>query len=545
MHDNKVLDSHITSSMREDLTIKIQEGKTYVGAIDIGTNSTHLLIASVDLTLKTFSIELAEKSTTRLGEKEYGSGDLTDIAVTRVIKTLKRFKDIADSYKVKELITYATSAVREAPNRNNFLNLVKSEVNIDIELISGTEEARLIYLGVLSGMEFGERPHLIIDIGGGSTELILADANDAIALTSTKIGAVRLKRDFFNNKKNELRETHFLQTFIRGSLEPAVDKIRRRIKPNEKHLMIATSGTAMAIGSLIDYKHPIGKGKHHGMKISKNKLDNLVEKLINYSPDQLKKITSISDRRSEIIIPGALILQTSMRMMNIDEVVLCERALREGMVVDWMFRKGLFQSKYNFQGNIRERTVFHQAKRFMVDTKRSRRVAKHALEIYDQTFGLLHFDKGEGRNLLWAAAILHSCGQHINLAAYHKHSWYLIRHGELLGYSRGEHLMVAGIARYHRKSFPKKRHEAWQCLITKEQKEIVAKMSIILRLAKSIDKRPDPAVDKIRVDNSKTGLKLKLVPEISNQNIDLELWNLNKSLETCRDVLDVDITIDC
>ena len=162
-----------------------------IATIDIGTNSTHLLIAKVEPKLNTFSIELAEKSTTRLGERDPDTGELTSLAMNRAFATLKRFKDLSESYKVESLIIAATSAVREAPNGRIFISEIKKKIGLDVELISGAEEARLIYLGVLSGMQFGENPHLVLDIGGGSTELILADSSEARALTSTKIGAVR------------------------------------------------------------------------------------------------------------------------------------------------------------------------------------------------------------------------------------------------------------------------------------------------------------------------------------------------------------------
>tara|TARA_Y100001968_G_scaffold309723_1_gene329847 strand:+ start:10698 stop:12338 length:1641 start_codon:yes stop_codon:yes gene_type:complete len=522
---------------------RITEELIYIAAIDIGTNSTHLLIAEVDPVLKTFSIKLAEKSTTRLGERDSLTGSLTDVAINRGIEVLKSFKDLAESYKVETILTAATSAVREAPNGKIFLEQVKSEVNLDIEIISGTEEARLIYLGVISGMEFGDKPHILIDIGGGSTELILADDDDSRALTSTKVGAVRLKRDFLNSKTISKQRVEFLKTFIEGSLEPSVDKILHRLNPSKKPVIVATSGTAMAIGSMIISEESGPKLKLQGYRISKTKLDQVIHKILKMSPQEIEKFTSLSKRRSEIIIPGALILQTSIEMLGIDEIVLSERALREGLVVNWMLRNGFLQDRLSLQGNIRKRTVLHQAKRFAVNTHRAKRVAKIALRIYDSTYGSLHEDQGDGRDLLWAASMLHACGQHINLSGYHKHSWYLIRHGELLGYSHLEHLMVAGIARYHRKNFPKKRHEAWQCLENRHNRKIVYEMSIILRLAASLDRRPEPAIESIEVNVDTSGILLRLVPVKIDQNIGLEQWSLKNALMMIKDYVKVPINI--
>ncbi len=514
-----------------------------VAAVDIGTNSTHLVIASVDPSLHTFSIDLAEKSSTRLGNRDAETGNLTNSAKDRVMETLKRFKDIAISHKVNEILLAATSAVREAPNGQDFLNQIKNDLELEVELISGPEEARLIYLGVLSGMPFGNLPHLVLDIGGGSTELILADDNDARALTSSKLGAVSLKRDFVKDDQLSQQRLQFLRTFIEGSLEPAVNKILARIKEGEKQVLVATSGTALAIGALTASEENNLLIGMHGYKFSKEKLDKLIEKLLSMTPEQRRKLSSLSERRSEIIVPGALILQVAMKMLKAEEVVLSERALREGLVVDWMFRKGLLKDRFSLQGSIRERTVAHQAERFSVNRQRSERVANYALDIYDNTQGIFHHDKGLGRNLLWAAAMLHSCGQHINLASYHKHSWYLIRHGELLGYSHSEHLMVAAIARYHRKSLPKKRHEAWQAIEDKEHRKIVSEMSLLLRLSVSLDCRPDRVISSLKFFTQPGEVNINLIPAVNIQNLDLEKWSLSNCIPIVKSLTGVDLKV--
>ena len=504
-----------------------------VAAIDVGTNSTHLLVASVDVGLGTFSIELAEKSTTRLGEKDPDTGELTPEAMDRGLASLRRFQELAISHQVEQIVIAATSAVREAPNGRDFLQTVQDQLGLDVDLVSGPEEARLIYLGVLSGMPFGDRPHLVLDIGGGSTELILADGRDARALTSTRVGAVRLQRDFVKDDPIPPHRRSFLQAFIQGSLEPAVDKVHRRIKPGETPVLVATSGTAMAIGALAATEDDRPPLKLHGYRVSKQRLDRVVERLVVMTPEQRRDLAPINDRRAEIIVPGALILQTTMQMLGVGELVLSERALREGLIVDWMLRHGLLEDRFSFQSSIRQRTVMHQAQRFAVNQVRAERVASHALSLYDNTQGCLHRDDGSGRDLLWAAALLHACGQHINLSAYHKHSWYLIRHGELLGYSESEHLMIAAIARYHRRSLPKKRHEAWQALQTRQNRRTVSEMALLLRLAAALDRRPDPVVKTLVAQFTSSSISLELVPERLNQNLSLEQW----SLESCESIV--------
>ena len=514
-----------------------------LAAIDIGTNSTHLLIAAVDTSLGTFSIELAEKSTTRLGERDPETGELSDAAMRRGMETLRRFRDLAVSHGVEEVVTAATSAAREAPNGRDFLQAIQDELGLYVDLISGPEEARLIYLGVLSGMSFGDRPHLVLDIGGGSTELILADGRDARALTSTRVGAVRLQRDFIKVDPLPPKRRAFLQTFIQGSLEPAVDKVRRRIKPGETPVLVATSGTAMAIGALASREDDRPPLKLHGYRVKRERLDRVVDQLVTMTPEQRRDLSSINDRRAEIIVPGSLILQTTMQMLGVDELVLSERALREGLIVDWMLRQGFLEDRFSYQSSIRQRTVIHQVKRFAVNQPRAERVAAHALALYDSTRGVMHHDDGQGRELLWAAAMLHTCGQHINLSAYHKHTWYLIRHGELLGYSEAEHLMVAAIARYHRRSLPKKRHDSWQALASREDRRRVGQMALLLRLAAALDRRPEPVVESLQVTLTAGELNIGLVPERRNQNLSLERWSLEACAEAVRTAAGVRLSV--
>ena len=514
-----------------------------IAAIDIGTNSFHLLVAAVDPKLRTFRIIQAEKATTRLGERDPETGELTAVAMQRGLEALRQFRDLAASHRVEQIVTAATSAVREAPNGRDFLQTILDDLGMEVDLVSGPEEARLIYLGVLSGMPFGDRPHLLLDIGGGSTELILADGRDARALTSTRVGAVRLQRDFVRDDPMPPQRRSFLQAFIQGSLEPAVDKVRRRIKPGETPVLVATSGTAMAIGSLAASEEERPPRKLHGYRVTRQSLNQVVDRLITMTPAQRRDLAPINDRRAEIIVPGALILQTTMKMLGVGEFVLSERALREGLIVDWMLRQGLLEDRFSFQSSIRQRTVLHQVQRFAVNQSRAERVASHALSLYDATRGVMHDDSGEGRELLWAAAMLHTCGQHINISAYHKHTWYLIRHGELLGYSEAEHLMVAAIARYHRRSLPKKRHESWQLVATRDNRRCVHQMALLLRLAAALDRRPEPVISALRIHAVKGSLDLEIVPERVNQNVSLEQWSLEGCAEVVKEAVGVNLRV--
>ncbi|MFM7285497.1 MAG: Ppx/GppA phosphatase family protein [Cyanobium sp.] len=524
----------------------LQAGRRRVAAIDIGTNSIHLLIAEVDEQLRSFGVLLAEKATTRLGERDPLSGDLSAEAMERAFRTLRHDRQLAESHGVEQIVTAATSAVREAPNGGQFLQTLQEQLGLEVDLVSGPEEARLIYLGVLSGMAFGERAHAIIDIGGGSTELVLADGSDARVLTSTRIGAVRLQREFCQPDPLPPERRGFLQAYIQGAMDPAVAELKKALRPAETLQLVGTSGTAMALAALAAAEDPTPPLKLQGYRLSKERIDQLVARLLLMTPEQRRGLTAINERRAEIIVPGALILQTTMAMLGARDLLVCDRALREGLIVDWMLRNQLLGDRFSFQSSIRERTVLHLARQFGVDLERADRVAGHALSLYDQTRGMLHDDDGEGRQLLWAAAQLHTCGKSINISAYHKHTWYLIRHGELLGYSQTEHLMVAAIARYHRRSLPKKRHESWQLITGREQRRCVAGMALLLRLAAALDRRPAAVIETIGVRPGGGAdaqvLEVELQPRLPASgepapDLSLERWSLRACtavvLEAC------------
>ena len=514
-----------------------RDDRRRVAAIDIGTNSTHLVIAEVDPVLRSFSVVLTEKSTTRLGDRDPHTGDLSPEAIERAFHTLRNCRELAQSHGVEQIVTAATSAVREAPNGPEFLQTLQEQLGLSVDLVSGPEEARLIYLGVLSAMAFGEQPHLIIDIGGGSTELILADEHDARSLTSTRIGAVRLQREFCQQDPLSPERTSFLRAYIQGALDPAVAQLKSTLRPGEQPLMVGTSGTAMALAALAAAEDPKPPLRLQGYRLSKERVDQLVARLLTMPLEQRRALAPINDRRAEIIVPGALILQTAMGMLGVRELVICERALREGLIVDWMLRNQLLGDRFSFQSTIRERTVLHLARSFRVDLSRAERVAAQALSLYDQTRGLLHHDDGSGRSLLWAAAQLHTCGKSINISAYHKHTWYLIRHSELLGYSQIEHLMVAAISRYHRRSLPKKRHESWQLIEGREQRRTVAAMALLLRMAAALDRRPAGVIEAIRVHPAgPEALDVELVPSPAKPgeappDLSLERWSLRSCTE--------------
>ena len=501
-----------------------------VAAVDIGTNSVHMVLAAVDQQLRSFSVLTTEKTPVRLGERDPETGDLTSQAMERAMQALNHCRQLADSHGSHAVVGVATSAVREAGNGREFLALVEQKLGFQVDLVDGREEARLIYLGVLSAMDFAGAPHLILDIGGGSTELILADSHDTRSLSSLRVGAVRLAQDFGFYGALTTERVQFLKTFIQGMLEPAVCKVQQRLAVGESPVLVCTSGTAMAIGSLLALRLGTTSRSLNGLRFGLGHVQELMQELVTLDVEQCRRLPGLSERRADIIVTGGLILETAMELLNAQEMVLCKRALREGLIVNWMLRHNLIVDRFAYQSNIRRRTILHQAQKYGVDRERAERVARHALILFEGCRYDLDPVTAEARELLWGAAMLHACGRHISsVGGYHKHSWYLVRHCTLLGYSESEHLILAALVRYHRRSSPRKRHEAWLSLQDAGQQRCVQQLSPLLRIAVALDRRPQAVVERLDVVLTAKTMTVRLTP-FPGANVSLECW----SLDNCR-----------
>lgn len=522
----------VQSRSRQPVTLEKEEREDrIIAAIDLGTNSLHMVVVQINTTLPAFTIIDREKETVRLGDRDPQTGELKPEIIAKALATLQRFQEIARSLNVEQIIAVATSAVREAPNGREFLQKIQQNLNLHVDLISGQEEARRIYLGVLSGMDLQNQPHIIIDIGGGSTELILGSGDEPRFLSSTKVGAVRLTKEFITTDPISISEFNVLQAYIRGMLERAVGELKAHLKPGEKPRMVGTSGTIETLAE-IHACQTLGQPPSPltGYQISFADLQALINRLRKLSESERAAIPGMSDRRAEIIIAGALILQEAMWMLGIESLTFCSRALREGVIVDWMLTHGFIENKLRYQSAVRERSVLKIAQKYRVNLDSSERIAKFALSLFDQTQGILHHWGLNARELLWAAAILHNSGVYISHDAHHKHSYYLIRHGELLGFNETELEIMANIARYHRKSTPKKKHENYQSLTNKEDRKLVKQLSAMLRLAVALDRRQIGAIASLNCEyNPHTAeLTLKLQPKDRKDDCVLELWSLDQ-----------------
>ncbi|MEN9226060.1 MAG: Ppx/GppA phosphatase family protein [Thermostichus sp. HHBFW_bins_43] len=512
-------------------------GSPVMAAIDVGTNSLHMVVVRINPRIPSFSIISREKATVRLGEYCNKTGALTAAAMDRAQEALDRFCRIARGFQVQSIVAVATSAVREAPNGLEFLKRIERDLGLRVELISGQEEARRIYLGVLSAMEFHNRLHVVVDIGGGSTELILGDGQEPEFLRSVKVGAVRLTQAFLHNDPPTPAELQALRQHIRGMLEAPIEQIKRIAEPQGSLTLVGTSGTIETLAQL-DARRRLGNppSRMQGYEFSLEALHSYSKEFRTLTIAERQKLPGLGEKRGEIILAGTMILEEVMSLLGIGQIRFCERALREGLIVDWMISQGLIEDRLRYHSSVRRRSILKLAEKYQVEIPYAERVAEFSLSLFDQTRGLLHRWGSRERALLWAAAMLHNCGHFISHAAHHKHSYYLIRHGELLGFNEEEVELIANLARYHRKSPPKKKHENFQRLTDERDRQIVMELSPLLRMACALDRRRLQAIQALHCRFQLLGeeprqMELILDPKHPNDDCALELWSLKAKKE--------------
>ncbi len=509
-----------------------------LAAIDIGTNSFHLIVVRVKED-GNFEIIDREKEVIRLGEGS--AGDIKVIkpeAFNRAFDALKRFKGIADSHNAS-IHAVATSAVREAHNGNDFMEQVFAKSGIKIEIISGIEEARLIYLGVLRAVPVFNKKILAVDIGGGSTEFLVGKKGEPVFSVSMKIGAVRLTQKFFPDFKVNKSRIQNCREWIEGELYQTANNIKK----NSFQVCVGSSGTIMSAGLMINAsknKTSSGNGILNNFAFTKEELQEIEEEVLTRKTvEKRKKIPGIDEKRAEIIPAGIIILSTIFKLLELEKIIISGYALREGIIIDTLQKHHTDLSKPGLE-NIRRQSINNLSRSFRNDISHGKHVAILSLQLFDQTRELHKLDD-ECREYLEAAAILHDVGYHISHANHHRHSFYIIRNSELLGFNENEINIIAHSARYHRKSHPKSGHQEFKALPSEIQ-IIIKKLSAILRIADSFDRTHRKLVSGLDVIIKNKNVEI-LLHCGSKIKPDIELWNLERRKGLFEEVFDKKVIV--
>lgn len=456
-----------------------------ISILDLGSNSLRMMIARIHGN-RTCTVLNQVKHMVRLGENAFTHCRLQAEAMQRTLLVLHGFAEMCAAYCVEESIAIATAAVRDADNGAAFLHIVREETGFDFTIISGKEEARLIYWGIASGLEKEEHLRQIIDIGGGSTELALADATGPLLLESLKMGCVRLANQFFANNQGTVSPAEYaaLQNYIRNEGL----HVFKRMAAYTPTSLFASSGTAQ---NLAEIAAQLAKQDGNtaypdtASRLTYRGLCRVVHELCTRTETERANLPAINPRRTGILLPGAAILQTVMEELSFDTVSISGRGLRDGVLEDYLDR--VLPDKAHSSLSIRETSVLRLANFCHFEEGHSRHVAHLALRLFDTARSLgLHNSKPNARELLYYAALLHDIGIFIAYSRHNAHSHYLISNTELLGFTGREIAQMAAMAFFHR-VHPSKKQPVYTAFEPELRAE-VRLLSLFLALAEALEK---------------------------------------------------------
>jgi exopolyphosphatase/guanosine-5'-triphosphate,3'-diphosphate pyrophosphatase len=472
------------------------------GAIDVGTNSIHLIVVDVDERYGTTRVLYKAREMVRLGAGDlFERGRLGHAALSRGVDAMERFAAAARSRGVENLRAVATSAVREAENGQEFVDAVRERSGIDVQVLTDIEEARLIALGVAHGYPIYDRLACIVDIGGGSTEFIVADGRRTYLLESVKLGSLRMYDAYLRDAPRSGYAYAKMEERIAQTLAPVVDRLRN----HTFDLVIGTSGTIMGLAALDAGERGIQQPRIHGYRLDRERLRTLQMRMRALDESERKRMPGMNPRRADIIVAGNAILIAALDMLDARALVVCERALREGLVVETVAQRGSGAVAVADDRARRRDTVEALAQKYGSAGVHERTVARLALSLFTELAEVhkLPVDDGE---LLYAAAVLHDIGHFVAKSGHHKHGAYIIRGTPLEGWRDEERESIAAVVRYHRKSMPKPSHADFAALGTRERYRVSA-LAALLRIAEGLDSRHLGVVMNVAVEK-KAGMVL-------------------------------------
>jgi exopolyphosphatase / guanosine-5'-triphosphate,3'-diphosphate pyrophosphatase len=487
-----------------------------IAAIDIGTNSLHMIVVRVRPDLS-FEVIDREKEMVRLGAGGLDGRALTPEAVHAALQVLSKFRRLAESHKVDEIIAAATSATREAENGGEFLNAVAAQTGIRPQVISGTEEARLIHLAAVYGVSVPADVVVVVDIGGGSVEITRGTGSSVDVGRSFKLGVIRLTERFVKSDPIAPRDARKLVRHILAEAGEYLDEIAGA----GYERVIGTSGTILSLGAMAaaERGEPLGSPLR-SRRVSAKQLRRLRRTLEETDLEKRVRLPGLEPRRADLSVAGAILLDTIMKRLGAAEITLCDLSLREGLVLDYIARHRKQIAQADRYPDVRRRSVIELAERCNYWPEHANQITRLALALFDQTRGVHGLGDRE-REWLEYAALLHDVGVHISYERHHKHSYYLIKNGDLRGFEPDEIETIALIARYHRQATPKKRHDTFGELGSRRRRSIRT-LAAILRLAESLDRSHSQTITGIELhDRGDDGL---LQVRTTTGDAELELW---------------------
>ncbi len=512
-----------------------------IAAIDIGTNSAHLVIASINENGH-LAIFDTDKVLLRLGEAFDEHKNIKREAIERTAKAVLHMKELGKSYDPAYRIV-ATHAVREAQNQMEFIDFIKNKTGITVEVIDGLEEARLISVGMQAGFSFPpHEPFLGMDIGGGSTEVIVSNQEKIQYVSSAKLGAVVLTKQYLSKPTISISDIEQLQEHVETRLGSFQSETRNLLF----HKALACSGTAKSLAQMhAKLFRASDLSDTNGYKIPVDDVMKIYRELtLLKTPKKIRQAFPVDQARSEIILAGTTILLGYSNILKVKEWVVSTYGLREGLVLDTASRIAPVNNYSN--EDVRWNNVKSLAKKLRINSLHAEKVTLTAQSIYDQLEDLpKSFAQRKtylsDRELLSVASWLHESGKFIAFPRYHKHSFYIISNSRIMGFTQEEKEIIGLIARYHRKGVASRK--SFSCRnLHQDDLERVNFLAAILRISVAINRTRQYRIKDTII--TLAGRKIIFTLEHDeNDSIEVELHKIENEKQILERIFDFEISI--
>jgi exopolyphosphatase/guanosine-5'-triphosphate,3'-diphosphate pyrophosphatase len=483
-------------------------------AVDIGSNSVRMEVAEV-IGRNPPRILASDRQVTRLGASVFREGRVSAEALEMLCGVLAGMATVWKRHDVLSIRAVATAAVRDARNQAEFLARTSAALGAEIEIISGQEEARLIHLGVQSRWPHPEERFLIIDIGGGSAEIILSEGSRVCAAFSKPLGAIRLQELFLRGDPPSPAELLRMEEYIEERIAPALREIgRKRIDR-----VVGTSSTAAAVVSAVSRIPRARREEADRRRASAAQMRRLYKELCGLDLKRRQKIVGIGPRRAEIIIPGSAVLLHVLEAFRMPSLFYCAGGVRDGIIAD-LAARGAGRELSRLTAEQRS-MVEAMAERYNVALRHAQKVARLANDLFHDLQRVHQLPPPLGC-LLEASAYLHDVGHFVSDTRHHKHSYYLVANSDMPGFNLTERGIIANLCRYHRKNMPAPEHESFQSLSV-EDRHAVTMLTPMLRLADSLDRGNGQRIQAVECMVHEKEIVVNLRASAS-AGIELELW---------------------
>lgn len=498
-----------------------------LAAIDIGTNAIRLVISDVDRAL-TARVIHAVREPVRLGQEVFTRGTISEETLSRAVEAFRGFSRLIGTSGVTHTKAVATSAVREAQNSDIFLDRVLQTSGIAVETIDPQEEARLIHLAVSRNVAFSGRTAMLVDIGGGSVEVTIATQDNILLAESYKMGSVRLLQILDENTLGEERFNQMVVEYVDASHR----RMKKAIGKQKIGMFVGTGGSIESMGFLRQQLY----GKNSAARLLAPELRQMVQDLQGMTTGERIGKLGLRPDRADVIVPAAIVLDALVERARVSEVLIPGIGLKDGVLLDLATR--IFEGPLLPADQVVS-SAMRLGRKFGFDEQHAVTVGRFATAIFDRT-QTLHGLGPENRLLLHVAALLHDIGYFLNASGHHKHAFYLLTAAPLVGLSPSQAAIVANVARYHRKSFPRLQHEHYRVLSPRDR-VTVSKLAGLLRLADALDYEHAGKVQEIEVLTNSREVTLRLRGE---GDLMLEKWALARKAPLFESVLPARIKVD-